>query len=905
MSSLTQISINDKNINSNIPIDSKEKEKHKNKLNTKIIFINNKIENRTKSINIKLNPQKLNFNKTINDNPKQIFKKINLKIASRLITNDLLKIKPNTKIQVDDTIKSIKSNLKNKENTFIPNKNFITITEPSTNINKNSRNKIRKNFAKKSNPFILINQPIEPITIEMEKFKKMRMIEHKNSLENKLNRKSKIRSNNIISKTRTSHTNFDSLIQKEIFDEKLNKTTKNKFNKDENIIYKSYRENLFNNKKRSNKSSINEINSTTSYLNSLEIKKDFHINNNTLELLNSNNNFNLISLRDSALSTSKEKDSNKKALTAKTNFCYDSISNNCFKKKIETKKGDKHNNLKMNKHSSFTKKNKKKIDKKKTKQNFNNLNMIDSYQKIPHKKQAFKINNQRNPDKTNKMKYPNKEQNKGSININKEISSEKNLRVVIKNKIEILLKILKDYKQKNFEFFLNRVKKMVIIKNIQKSKESEKTEMMNIKLKKKEKDEKIKNFFVLFNKHYNDKILLLKKLIFNKLKHFANNNKKLESLKRLINFCSKYNESIKSEVYYKIKKFFQAKNRLDAIKRIYNSLFKSIFYRKYMSFYKFRLYYNKRKQKKFLNIIYKILLKIIIKRKRRIFNIMILYFNNHKKEKNVKMNKTKDLMIKIQKYNKRKIINRIKSIVNYKNKLKSAEDLIKLFSKRILFVKKICFKKITKFILGKRKEEGIDRLNNILIEMELSKLRIYFMEFINNIIKLKIRTAYEKINKIFLLKKSKIKSEIFFKLKKDYKKRINIRNLLLIIEAIYSRFIKEIKKYSFEYIKNNFKENKIIIEDKKNTERRWENNKIDTNIPIQIDSKNKEQSMKSNILKEESMSFTLSKAVKENKLYNNNENDEDSDNEIWTTCIEKWGIIYNIDDSLYQKINED
>ena len=233
-------------------------------------------------------------------------------------------------------------------------------------------------------------------------------------------------------------------------------------------------------------------------------------------------------------------------------------------------------------------------------------------------------------------------------------------------------------------------------------------------------------------------------------------------------------------------------------------------------------------------------------------------------------------------------------------------------------------------MIEKRKIEGIDRFNNIFIEMRLNKLMINFKEFINNIIRMRTKTAYEKINEIFLLKKNQIKKDVYFKLKKDYKNKINIKKLLLILESINTRLTNKNKKYIFHYIKNNFKKkllnnrksqenikiNNIKIEnknslfiEKKNTRRRWENNKIDNNnmYSIQIDSRNKMLNMKKNILKEESMSFTLSKKNENYKMnvINEKEEDSESDNEIWTTTVEKWGVIYSMDDSLYQKFDED
>ena len=40
-------------------------------------------------------------------------------------------------------------------------------------------------------------------------------------------------------------------------------------------------------------------------------------------------------------------------------------------------------------------------------------------------------------------------------------------------------------------------------------------------------------------------------------------------------------------------------------------------------------------------------------------------------------------------------------------------------------------------------------------------------------------------------------------------------------------------------------------------------------------------------------------------VINEKEEDSESDNEIWTTTVEKWGVIYSMDDSLYQKFDED
>ena len=931
MSSLNnKISINDE-INSKM--DSEERPKIL--LNTNVLFLNKK-DGRTKSINNQIN------HVNINNNQKQVFKKINLKIASRLITNNLLKIKPNIKVDVNNvTIKLIRSSLKNKEKTFIPNpdssvKKYIsTIPEP---IKVNKKNKIKNNNRRKSsnNPFKTINQPIDPMTLEMEKFKKMRMIEHKNSFEKKRNQKKAITSAKKISKNKTNF-NYMNLIKNHIFDTQSNKPEDKTF-KENNIIYQSYKENVNKRKKDTNKIRIDKINNTNSDLNSLELKPDSDNNNYINGIPNPMNDFNSLSLRNSGFINTKEKQNSKKASTVITNSQLSSSSNTCAKETITKNKKNTQNNIKLNKYSSFTQKNKKKIEKKKIEIN---SKMIETYKSIPHRKPLIKKNNKanyslnnivRNREKTlNKEKNVNKTQNNINVSV-KHAMLEKNKKEVCKDNIEKLVKLLLNYNKINLGFFFNQIKKIIIIQNAKKSKESEKVEIMNMKLNKKEKEEKIKKFFDTINTFYNNEIIITKKSILNKLKNFVNNNKKLESAKNLIVFFKNHNKLIIIDVYNRIKSFIKDKKKFDAMKKIYNCLTKCIFYKKYISFYEFKLYFIKCKQKNYLVILDKIISRNIIDTKKYIIHKMLLYYNNKKKLE--KQNIIRDLIIKAHESKKKKYIFCFINIFNYKIKVKSIKDLIEIISIKILSDKKFSFNRIKEYMIGKRKIEGIDRFNNIFIEMRLKKLRINFKEFINNIIKLKIKTAYEKLDGIFLLKKSKIKNVVFFKLKKDYENKINIIKLFLILESINTRLTNQNKKYLFQYIKYNYKNksknalkntrkshenikiNNIEIEDKnsliiekKSTGRRWENNKID-NInmySIQIDSRNRMANMKKNILREESMSFTLSKknAINLINIKNQNEEDSESDNEIWTTTVEKWGVKYNVDDSLYQKCNED
>ena len=84
-------------------------------------------------------------------------------------------------------IKNICSNLKYKTTTFIPNKTNERINNTINNHNINShfqRNTLNNTETKPYNPFNLMNQPISPMALEMETFKKMKMRERKKTEKN-------------------------------------------------------------------------------------------------------------------------------------------------------------------------------------------------------------------------------------------------------------------------------------------------------------------------------------------------------------------------------------------------------------------------------------------------------------------------------------------------------------------------------------------------------------------------------------------------------------------------------------------------------------------------------------------------------------------------------------------------
>ena len=124
------------------------------------------------------------------------------------------------------------------------------------------------------------------------------------------------------------------------------------------------------------------------------------------------------------------------------------------------------------------------------------------------------------------------------------------------------------------------------------------------------------------------------------------------------------------------------------------------------------------------------------------------------------------------------------------------------------------------------------------------------------------------------------------------------KNIFTTPLILYKR--RNIKKIFFNKLKKIYEEQIIIKNKRNNTERRWENNIIDNNMNIiQISSNcNKISVPKKNSTKEEKVIFIYNKKEKENNI---NITEDESDNIIWTTSVEKWGVIYNSDDSLYEE----
>ena len=914
-----------------------------NKLNTKLIF-QNKTEVKTKSSNSK-----------ISTNPKQIFKKINLKTASRLIANpnvaSLLKIKPVNKAEANNAIKAIKSSIKIKEKTFIPNKNksnyknikpTISISDTQTNIQliKNNKfNTINKSQKRKENPFNLhlFEQPIDPMTLEMEKFKKMRLGE-KNYIKKKLSMNRKLNSSRKMPKINNSN-NINDLTKSEDIVEILKTfntfdATEDKVFNDNKYIFKSYIENIENiakgrlaqNKEKLKKDNKLKINSTISFSNSYSINyKSLNIESDiknsitnrqsikTFESSKKLENKNDIALKERAKKITKEKEALKKALTSKKSSSLGSMPKNPVKKRIKITKKNTEKKMIVNRLS-------------------NEIKSIKSYDTIPQ--QTYHKNKIINTVKikTNKKKSKidvNNSKNKSSDNISK-------VNVIIKKKFNIVSNIMGLKKKENIKYFLKQLKQYTNIKEIKNEinaeKNNKKNEIISLELNKKEKNNKInKEAFDKFSEFYNKKLIKLKKYSLSKMKHYSNIKKKIESIKHIriiinkkyiskiksffasikkyisnknkiksaqkfIIFFSKYYKSKVSKSYLFIKQLIKTRKKFDATKKIKNCISKYISNEKNKIFTNFKNYFNKSKRKEAILLMSKIFLNKNKQMKKDIFNSMNMYYKKKKKIESI--NTIRNLLINGRKNKVKMYIYNIKNICGYKNKIKSIRNLSDLIKRKILFDKKMSYNSIKKYYFMMKIIEGINRFNDIFIQIKLTKLRIYFFELINNIKKIRISNGFQKIAKIYSSKK-KVKDNKTFKLiKQYYKSQIKKNQILLLFNSIFNKRTKAIKKLVIEYFKNYIKE----YQNKK----KLMNMYIDTTSSFVLEKKNVNQKNE-NINKIENNNIINNKTIKFKKQENNIksigkiENEEDSDNEVWTTCVEKWDIIYNLDDSLYQK----
>ena len=198
----------------------------------------------------------------------------------------------------------------------------------------------------------------------------------------------------------------------------------------------------------------------------------------------------------------------------------------------------------------------------------------------------------------------------------------------------------------------------------------------------------------------------------------------------------------------------------------------------------------------------------------------------------------------------------------------------------------------------KKKIEGFNRFNDIFIQKRISKLRTYFLELINNIKKMRINSGLKKINKLYFIKKEKLDKMIYNKFKQYYKAHIKKNK----IKSLFKSFINKRTIINRKIVFENFK---TYIKDMREYQKKM---KLKNSMHIDITNsfileKTNIDHRQENINKKRNINIieNINKS-KNNHIFIKNENEENSDdNEVWTTRIEKWDIIYNSDDSLYQK----
>ena len=328
---------------------------------------NSKNNSLSKPLNINTS-SKITSNENDNkDNNNELYQSKTLFIINKEIKSNI-NMNSNANIEMNNkTIKNICTNLKYKATTFIPNK-----ANANTNININEliisnpfqRNTLNKSQIKFYNPFNFIKQPFSPMTLEMEKFKKMKMRERENT-EKKLTFKktkkynhstnkreknyNKIKVNNEFLKNKNNFDKYKEYFQTEISEknekidlnleqyqiQKINKETTIEVDKD---IYHidSNNSDKYNNLYIENKKNIN----TQEYIvinNSTE-------NNKICSISSSINNLN---------KTNKNKDSlrnNKASILYKSNNDVDSKKTSSFitHNSKKEKNSPKNNNITLN-----------------------------------------------------------------------------------------------------------------------------------------------------------------------------------------------------------------------------------------------------------------------------------------------------------------------------------------------------------------------------------------------------------------------------------------------------------------------------------------------------------------------------------------------------------------------------
>ena len=171
-----------------------------NYLTKKVIIKTSKNNSLSKPLSIN-SSRKQTINRDCNnkDKNKENYKDNNIDKKNKIYHSKTIDIKKNEsknnvninsntiKEKNNKTIKNICSNLKYKTTTFIPKRMSTGVNKTINNHSINNpfeENNFNNSCVKSNNPFLFMNQPISPMTLEMEKFKKTKLKERKNTEKN-------------------------------------------------------------------------------------------------------------------------------------------------------------------------------------------------------------------------------------------------------------------------------------------------------------------------------------------------------------------------------------------------------------------------------------------------------------------------------------------------------------------------------------------------------------------------------------------------------------------------------------------------------------------------------------------------------------------------------------------------
>ena len=391
------------------------------------------------------------------------------------------------------------------------------------------------------------------------------------------------------------------------------------------------------------------------------------------------------------------------------------------------------------------------------------------------------------------------------------------------------------------------------------------------------------------------------KEIYLKIKTYANNKKKIESIDELYYYLFEKIYEIKKDVFINFKNYIFHIKKIIGTEKLFNFFFKNSNYQKSNAFMTFKKYINNNKKIEGCKNIFDYLIKKNNLNNQNILDKFKSYINENKKIESIER-----INIFFNNKEEKEIKNaffKLKYFSNVKKKFKSIEILYNYLICKLLNIKVYVLNNIIHYINERnnyyiRKEKQFEFLEQVIYKIIIYN-KIKAMEMI----------------KIFVEKNKKIKKYNTNIKKEEYKEKNILNNKLnkstttnIIINK--SNVINKSQDNiisSSTHITLNSKSSSYLS--KQNTVKKWiNNNKIDnTTFSFKIDSKNNNKNNFEPSTKN-FMSFTLStnkneKTEKKSDIVDNNLDNEKED-EIWTINVEKWEVNQTIDDSFYKNKNE-